>query len=104
MAIASLVLGVVGFFLWWFPFVGRISAILGVVFGIIGIINTGKGADGRGMAIAGLVLGAIGMLIPFLLFLILGTIFLSVDPVHFLPPVCEFGSGVVCIDPGYQDG
>ena len=52
MAIASLVLGIVG----CVPLFG----LLAIVFGIIGINQTGPGkANGRGMAITGLVLGCI---------------------------------------------
>lgn len=56
MAIASLVLGIVGIFL---PFL----SILAVIFGGIGISKANQGASGKGMAIAGLVLGILGMLV-----------------------------------------
>jgi uncharacterized membrane protein YvbJ len=58
MAVASLVLGIVGFF-----FLGFLS-ILAIIFGAIGLSQTGKDPSlkGRGMATAGLVLGIIGIL------------------------------------------
>jgi hypothetical protein len=59
MAVASLVLGLVGLFVSWFTF--GIPSILAVIFGHIGISQTrpDRGLSGRGMAIAGLVLGYI---------------------------------------------
>jgi hypothetical protein len=56
MAIASLVLGIVGMFL---PILG----ILALIFGGIGISKANQGASGKGMAVAGLVLGILGTLI-----------------------------------------
>ena len=61
MAIAALVLGILGMFL---PVLG----ILALIFGGIGISKANQGASGRGMAVAGLVLGILGTLV--LLYLI----------------------------------
>lgn len=55
MATASLVLGILGFFL-------PILSILALIFGGIGISNANQGATGKGLAITGLVLGIIGTL------------------------------------------
>jgi hypothetical protein len=55
MATASLVLGILGFFL-------PILSILALIFGGIGISKANQGAAGKGLAIAGLVLGIVGTL------------------------------------------
>jgi hypothetical protein len=55
MATASLVLGILGFFL---PFL----SILAVIFGGIGISKANQGAPGKGLAVAGLVMGIVGTL------------------------------------------
>ena len=58
MAIASLVLGIVGFL------IPLICSVLAITFGGIALSNSNKrGASGKGMAIAGLVLGIIGCLV-----------------------------------------
>jgi uncharacterized protein DUF4190 len=57
-AVASLVLGLVGFLI---PIV---CSVLAIVFGAVGINNANaRGAPGKGMAIAGLVLGIVGVLV-----------------------------------------
>ncbi len=54
MAVASLVLGIVGIFLSWITFL--IPSILGIVFGAVAIKQCNeRGLNGRGMAIGGLV-------------------------------------------------
>jgi len=55
-AVAGLVLGILGVLI---PFLG----ILGLIFGAVGLSKANRGAGGKGMAIAGLVLGIIGTLI-----------------------------------------
>jgi hypothetical protein len=55
MATASLVLGILGFFL-------PILSVLALIFGGIGMSKANQGANGRGMAVAGLVLGILGTL------------------------------------------
>lgn len=55
MATASLVLGILGFFL-------PILSILALIFGGIGISKANQGASGKGLAVAGLVLGILGTL------------------------------------------
>ena len=64
--IASLVLGIVTWVLFWIPFVGQILPILAIVFGIIGLKRPGKA-----MGIAGLVLGAISLFLKILGFIVL---------------------------------
>jgi uncharacterized protein DUF4190 len=56
MAVAALVLGIIGFL------IPILCSILAIVFGGIGISNANtKGSPGKGMAIAGLVLGIVGL-------------------------------------------
>jgi hypothetical protein len=57
MAVAALVLGILGLVFSWVPFIGWILVILAVIFGAVGVRNP----QGKGMAIAGLVLGIIGI-------------------------------------------
>lgn len=59
MAITSLVLGIVGFFLAWIPLFGYILPILAIVFGAIGKSEEKR----KGMAIAGLTLGILALII-----------------------------------------
>lgn len=58
MATASLVLGVLGFFI-------PLLSILALIFGPIGISKANQGASGKGLAVAGLVLGILGTLAMF---------------------------------------
>ena len=56
MAVAALVLGIIGLLTCWF-FLGGILGLIGLVLGIIGINKASKGqAGGKGLAIAGTVL------------------------------------------------
>src|SRR5712691_4732314 len=52
-AVASLVLGIVGFFF------SLIASIPAIVFGILGMDRAKKGAPNEGMALAGLILGIV---------------------------------------------
>jgi hypothetical protein len=57
MAIAALVLGMLGFL------IPVILSVLAIVFGAVGINSSNtRGAPGKGLAIAGLVLGIVGTL------------------------------------------
>ncbi|HWO69165.1 MAG TPA: DUF4190 domain-containing protein [Actinomycetota bacterium] len=56
MAVAGLVLGILGVLI---PFLG----ILGLIFGAVGLSKANQGASGKGMAIAGVVLGIVGTLV-----------------------------------------
>ncbi|HEU4658087.1 MAG TPA: DUF4190 domain-containing protein [Capillimicrobium sp.] len=63
MAVAALVLGIIGVVSSW-CLIGIIPAILGIIFGAIGRKETGPGGKtGRGMATAGLVTGIVGVVI-----------------------------------------
>jgi hypothetical protein len=62
LAIAAMVLGVVGAFTAWFV----LPSILALVFGLVShsqIKGSGGTQGGRGLAIAGIVLGAVGLLV-----------------------------------------
>jgi hypothetical protein len=75
LAVASLVLGIVGVFLSWFLF--GIPSILAVIFGHVGLSKANNGTGGgKGMAIAGLVTGYVIIGI-WLLILLLGVAFRS---------------------------
>lgn len=75
MAIASLVLGIVGVVLTWFLIV---PSILAVIFGHIGLAKANRGeGGGKGMAIAGLVLGYIVLGILVLIIVVTGGFLLA---------------------------
>lgn len=60
--IAALVIGIVSIFLFWFPVLGLVLAILAVVFGIVGIRKASRGeATNKGMAITGVVTGGLAL-------------------------------------------
>lgn len=59
LAIAGLVLGIVGVVLCWIPFLGVLLGVLAIVFGALGKKKANQGAQGSGQAVAGLVLGII---------------------------------------------
>ena len=69
-AIASLVLSIVGIIFSLVPGIGVFTSVLAIIFGVFGISQTSrKVRRGAGMAIAGLVLGIVGLLIFFLVLL-----------------------------------
>jgi len=70
MAIASLVLGIVGLVLCWVPLLGLAASIVGLILGIKGQRSTGKG-----MAIAGIVLSSIGLFISAIIFIAWASMF-----------------------------
>lgn len=57
--IASLVLGIIGVMVFWFPFVGFPISIVGLILAAVGM----KRIDGKGFAVAGLVLSIIGVIL-----------------------------------------
>lgn len=71
MAVAGLVLGILGLVLCWIPFVGWLCALLGIILGGLGMSKAKSIAGkGKGMAIAGLICGLIGLLIGVMLFVL----------------------------------
>ena len=63
LAVAGLVLGIIGAVLFFVPFLGWILALLGIIFGALGNGKANKiGGKGKGMAMAGLILGIIGLI------------------------------------------
>jgi hypothetical protein len=69
MAVAGLVLGIIGLVLCWFPFVGWLLALLGIIFGGLGMGKANKlEGRGKGMAIAGLALGIVALLLGLVIF------------------------------------
>lgn len=52
MAIAGLVLGILGFVFWWFPFLGLVVSVLGIV---LSAVSRKKSVNG--LSTAGLVIG-----------------------------------------------
>jgi H+/Cl- antiporter ClcA len=64
MAVAALVLGILGLVTSFTVVGGIIFGLLGIIFGIIASRRAKRGeAGGRGMAIAGIVTGALGVLV-----------------------------------------
>jgi|SRR5215207_5452479 len=73
-AVASLVLGILGFFLSWITF--GIPSMLAVVFGHVGVSRVRRGVgDGRGMAISGMVLGYLVIALFLFLVVAVGSLF-----------------------------
>ena len=70
LAVASLVLGIAGFFI-------NFLSILAIIFGALGMSQTAKNPElkGRGMAITGLVLGIVVVAGWILIILFLGSVF-----------------------------
>ena len=62
LAVASLVLGIVGAALFWTLVGGFVLGLLATIFGAIGLSKARRGAPNKGMATAGLVLGILTLL------------------------------------------
>ena len=64
MAVAGLVLGIIGLVLFFVPFICQILALLGIIFGALGMGKAKKiGGKGNGMAVTGLILGVLAMIV-----------------------------------------
>ena len=62
LAIASLILGIIGLLSGWLSF-GGVLGLVGVILGIVALVKVKNGtASGKGMAIGGIVTGALGMI------------------------------------------
>lgn len=62
LALAALIVGVVGLFLCWIPFLGLVVGLIAVVLGFLGMKKSTE-AGGRGLAIGGIAVGALTALI-----------------------------------------
>ncbi|HEU0031944.1 MAG TPA: DUF4190 domain-containing protein [Kofleriaceae bacterium] len=62
LAIAGMVLGIIGLVLFWVPFLSWVLALLAIVFGAIGMNKAKRVMRGKGMAMTGLILGIITMI------------------------------------------
>ena len=63
MAVAGLVLGLLGLVLCFIPVLSQILAVLGIIFGAVGTSKANKlGGKGKGMALAGLITGVLGLI------------------------------------------
>jgi hypothetical protein len=72
MALAALVLGIVGFVLAFACGIGGVAAVLAIVFGFLGMSKAKTmGGTGKGMSIAGIVLGIVAILLSILFYLII---------------------------------
>ena len=68
-AIASLVCGILSFFIGWIPVVGWILPFLSIILGVITLNGVKKGTEqGKGMAIAGIILSSITLVGIILIF------------------------------------
>jgi len=87
LAIASLVLGIVGFFISWIPLVGWVCPILAIVFGFVSLNKLKKNTElkGKGMAITGIILGFIGLVVPVLQIIGAFSYFQILKPSTFIP-------------------
>lgn len=82
MAVASLVLGLVGSMFGLVPLTWWIAAVCGVlalIFGVVGIRNAGKGAPYRGMAIAGTVLAVVALSLAVVGFGVIADVLRDID-------------------------
>ena len=67
MAIAGLVLGILGFVFWWFPFLGLVVSVLGIV---LSAVSRKKMAGG--LSTAGLVIGILATVFSTIMTFIIG--------------------------------
>jgi hypothetical protein len=78
MAIASLILGLLGLALLWVPYFAFVLPLLAVIFGVVGLAQAtadDRLDSGRGMAIAGIVFGLIGLAVAALILSVFGCVF-----------------------------
>lgn len=69
MAVASLVLGIIGLVFAFIPAVGWVGAILGIVGIILGVLGRKSQPEKKGMAIAGLVMSIIAVVLGAIMFI-----------------------------------
>jgi hypothetical protein len=71
LAVAALVVGLIGLVLFWTVWGGVILGVLGVVFGAVGLSKANRGAPNKGMAVAGISLGALAIVVSLLFVVVL---------------------------------
>lgn len=71
LAVAGMVLGILGLVLCWLAIVGWILALLGIILGAVGLSKSTKVGSGQGMGIAGLVCGVLGVVAGVAFFLLI---------------------------------
>ncbi|MFI4975446.1 MAG: DUF4190 domain-containing protein [Caulobacterales bacterium] len=71
MALAAMVLGIIGLLTFWIPFLGWVCPIIGLVLGLVSV----QRPDGRGMAIAGIACSGVAILIKVVFWVVIGSIF-----------------------------
>jgi type II secretory pathway pseudopilin PulG len=76
-AVAGMVLGLVGILLCWANFLGMIPSVLGIIFGAIGWSKANKVGRGKGMAIAGVVCGVVGLILAIVFIMVVMASFTS---------------------------
>lgn len=76
-AVAGMVLGLVGILLCWANFLGMIPSVLGIIFGAIGWSKANKVGRGKGMAIAGVVCGVLGLVLAIVFIMVVMASFTS---------------------------
>lgn len=79
LAIASMVLGIIGFIAGWVV-IGGIFALVAIILGIVALRKTKTGGGGKGFAITGIVTGAIGLLISVLMLVLFWWVIAIVEP------------------------
>lgn len=62
LAVAALVIGILGLVFFWTIIGGALGGILAIIFGILGIRRSSTVLAGKGMSIAGIVTGALGLI------------------------------------------
>ena len=99
MAIASLVLSIIGIIFGWLV-LPILCSILGLIFGIIALNKIKKtGEGGKGLAIAGIIIGGVGLLIlPIFAGISALAYFGVLSPGKWMPSTCIIESGFTCTD------
>ena len=98
MAIAALVLGIIGLVMAWIPAVNIVGIILGVlalIFGIIAIVKAKKTGTGKGMAIAGVVLAGVT---------IVAAVIINITVVALLNVAAKESGGVKAVQSAIAEG
>ena len=63
LAIAALVVALVGLLGCWFPFLGVVLPVIAIGLAIAGLVRSGKISSGKGMSISALIIGAVTLVV-----------------------------------------